>query len=187
MVETESLHPVAQALKLFGNNGTLIVKFLSGNSTFFQETEPVFAMMDGIPVPFFISSIQYRGNNRAEILFDFIYREAQAKELIGKTFFQVFQKEKMPYIQNNHYDNPSCLIGFTASDVHQGVLGKVKDFFDWQLNPCVSIISSHNAEPFLIPFQEGLITRIDFQIKHITFSLPQGIVEINNKKNEKSK
>ena len=183
MVTTASLTPIAEALKLFGNNLTVIVKFRPDAPTFFKETEPVFAIMDGIPVPFFIASLQLRGSDRACILFDSIYCESQARELVGKTLYQVAPKRIK---SNQPPKDPNLLVGFTATDAQQGVLGEVEAFMDWRLNPCLrirrahSVHNTHTPETFLVPFHEAFISSIDFKAKHITLSLPQGLLEINS-------
>ena len=179
MVETSTLLPVADTLKLFGNNGTLVVKFRTDARKFFKETEPVFALMDGIPVPFFIATFEPRGNDRAHILFDHIYREAQALELIGKTLYQSASKKhenKKRTLQR--FEDPALLVGFTVSDVQHGALGHVTEFIDWRLNPCLNIKLAHSDKTFLVPFQEALIKGIDLKNRHITMSIPEGLVEI---------
>ena len=176
MIATELLLPIAQALKLFGNNGTLVVKFHPNALAFFQETEPVFAMMEGLPVPFFVATLQTRGNDRAEILFDAIYSEIQAHALVGKTLYQIARQRK-----RQTFHDPNLLVGFTASDIQQGALGVVEAFMDWRLNPCLCIRSNQSTETFLIPFQEAFFSNIDFKAKHISLTLPEGLTGINSR------
>jgi len=179
MVETALLLPVAEVLKLFGNNGTLVVKFRPNALAKFRETEPVFAIMDGIPVPFFIATYKIHGNDRAHILFDAIYRETQALEIIGKTLYQTAPVHAPKKSRQKNFEDPSLLIGFSVSDIKLGRLGDVKAFIDWQMNPCLSIRRNNSPETFLVPFQEAFITSIDIKAKHISMSLPEGLLEIN--------
>ena len=178
MIASALLRPVADVLKLFGNNGTLIVKFRSHGRTLFTETEPVFAIMDGIPVPFFIASFQTRGNDRAHILFDFIYREAQAHELVGKTLYQPADKNRDKKGGQKNVEDPSVLVGFKAIDLKMGLLGCVKAFMDWRMNPCLSILRTNSTASFFVPFQEAFIDDIDFEAKQIVLTLPDGLVEV---------
>jgi len=181
MVETATLQPVADALKLFGNNGTLVVKFRPDAPKFFKETEPVFVIMDGIPVPFFISTFEPRGADRALILFDHIYREPQALELIGKTLYQSAKKKhERKKGASQKFEDPALLVGFAVSDVQHGALGHVEAFMDWRLNPCLNIKCTHGDKTFLAPFQDALIVNIDLKNRHITMSLPDGLVEIGD-------
>ena len=178
MVETSSLLPVAEVLKLFGNNGTLIVKFHPNALSIFKETEPVFALMDAIPVPFFISAFQRRGNDRAHILFDTIYREAQALELVGKTLYQTAPAKIRKKSKQQLFKDPNLLVGFTVSDIQLGPLGCVEAFIDWRMNPCLSIRRTDNSSIFLVPLQEAFISKIDAKSKHIIMSLPEGLTEV---------
>ena len=174
MIDPALLRPVADVLKLFGNNGTLIVKFRPHEVAHFNETEPVFALMDGIPVPFFIASCQAKGNHRAQILFDSIYYAGQALELVGKTLYR-----PVPSNNPNKVADPILLVGFTASDLQHESLGVVDAFMDWHLNPCLSIQTSDSTKNFLVPFQQAFIQDIDFKTKHIHLLLPEGLVEVN--------
>jgi len=187
MMETAKLQPVAEALKLFGDHGVLVVKFSLHAHTFFNETEPLFAIIDGIAVPFFISTLQYRGKDRAHILFEYIYREEQAKELIGKTLYQFPPTKKRnvgadlhvrPHLKGAFAKAGTALIGFTVSDVEKGPLGHVDAFIDWEMNPCLSIQPTHSDQTFLVPFHQALINHIDLKAKHITLFLPEGLLDI---------
>ena len=174
MIDPALLRPIADVLKLFGNNGTLIVKFRPHEMAHFNETEPVFALMDGIPVPFFVASCQTKGNDRAQILFDSIYCAGQALELIGKTLYRPGQPRNP-----NKVEDPNLLIGFTASDLKRESLGVIDAFMEWHLNPCLSIRPTNATESFLVPFQQAFIQDIDFKAKHISLMLPEGLVEVN--------
>ena len=178
MVETSSLLPVAEALKLFGNNGTLVVKFRPNALLIFKESEPLFALMDGIPVPFFIASFLSRGNNRALILFDTIYSEAHARDLVGKTLYQVLPVHRRDKGMQQSLENSDFLVGFTVTDMHLGQLGRIEAFMDWNMNPCLSIRLSNHSGTILAPFQEAFISHIDLKTKIITMSLPEGLVNI---------
>ena len=174
MIDPALLRPVAEVLKLFGGNGTLIVKFRSCEMAHFNKTEPVFVLMDGIPVPFFVATCQPKGNNRAQILFDSIYYSGQALELVGKTLYQPGQPN-----HPNNVEDPNLLIGFTVSPLHQASTGIVEAFINWPKNPCLSIRTSDSTRSFLVPFQQALIQNIDFKTKHISLILPEGLVEVN--------
>jgi len=181
MIDPALLRPVADVLKLFGNNGTLIVKFRPQALADFKESEPVFALMDGIPVPFFITSFQSQGNDRARILFDSIYQEGQALELIGKTLYLPHPKAKANK-SKQQLEDPDMLIGFSVSDSQQGPLGIVDAFMDWDMNPCLSIRTADGTGGFLVPFQPAFIQAIDFTTNHIHLILPEGLKEVNASK-----
>jgi ribosomal 30S subunit maturation factor RimM len=174
MVATASLQPFAEVVNLFGNNGTIVIKFRPHALTIFKETEPVFALMDGLPVPFFIATCQIRGNDRAHILFDAIYREAQTHELVGKTLYQKSSGRKDEKKGLLQWEDPILFVGFNVSDKQLGLLGQVDAFMDWDMNPCVNVRRINNTETFLVPFHPEFITNIDVKTKHISLSLPEG-------------
>ncbi|MCL1974196.1 MAG: hypothetical protein FWG54_05195 [Bacteroidetes bacterium] len=179
MIEPALLRPVADVLKLFGNNGTLIVKFRPQEVESFQETEPVFAFMDGMPVPFYIASIDTKGNDRARILFDSIYGEREALELVGKTLYSPRSEPEHGTKEHPNATDPNLLIGFTAFHIQQEPLGTVDAFMNWHLNPCLSIRPANKTENFLVPFQQAFIQDIDFKAKRINLILPEGLTLLN--------
>lgn len=177
MIDPALLRPVAEVLKLFGNNGTLIVKFRPHELSFFNESEPVFAIMEGIPVPFFIASFQTQGTDRARILFDSIHREGQALELVGKTLYRSKPELMGKKTEQTHWEDPNLLIGFTVSNHQQEPMGFIDAFMDWPMNPCLSIRPANGTGNFLVPFQQAFIRDVDFCARHISLLLPDGLVE----------
>ena len=173
MIETDRLLPVAEALKLFGNNGTLVVKLGAHALKNIKKREPVFAIIDGIPVPFFISVLKTYGTDRAFILFDTINAKSQALELTCKILYVSLPKSKQ---KSARFKKPDELIGFSVSDDLSGATGYVDAFWDWHMNPCLSIQLSNSNESFLVPFQETFISNIDFKERHICLSLPEGFL-----------
>ena len=85
----ERFLPLATVRKTFGKGGELIVKFRPGVSQSIIDQlgtkEPVFIQVDGIPVPFYFTSVTLRGNDQAMVCFENYLSENLAAEWVGKT------------------------------------------------------------------------------------------------------
>ena len=175
MVEVTALQAFADVLKLFGNQGGLIIK-LRPTASPISAQEPVFALMDGIPVPFFINSLQRRGQDRAEVEFETLTRVSPARELIGKTLYLHRPSKKVRTSRQPAPANPSLLIGFSAYD-GQNLLGLVDAFMDWDNNPCLSIRMDGRENALLVPFHPEFIAEIDGAARCLRLALPEGFTE----------
>jgi hypothetical protein len=176
MVEVTALQAFADVLKLFGNQGGLIIKFRPTASPI-SAKEPVFALMDGIPVPFFISSLQRRGQDRADVTFETLTRVSPARELIGKTLYLHRPAKKARKAARPAPADPSLLIGFSAYDGDRP-LGQVDAYMDWDNNPCLSIQMENRENALLVPFHPEFITEIDGAARCLRLTLPEGFTEI---------
>ena len=84
----ERFLPLATVRKTFGKGGELILKFRpdvpQNIIDQLNKEEPVFIQLDGIPVPFFLTSIAFRGNDQAMVCFENYLSENLAAEWVGK-------------------------------------------------------------------------------------------------------
>ena len=81
------LLPVAKVIKSFGTDGGVLIRFAPGTQNKLNKKRPVFIYFDGLPVPFFIDTIQDKGKNQAIVKFESIDTEALATEVAGINLF----------------------------------------------------------------------------------------------------
>ncbi|MDR0754711.1 MAG: ribosome maturation factor RimM [Prevotellaceae bacterium] len=157
-------------LKTFGKNGELIVKFDSQAFSDINLEEPVFIIIDGLPVPFYLKIFDERSNNRALVIFENIETEKLAKQLVGMQILLPYKKQTACKDFNlNRFE------GFHATDIHAGNIGIITEFLDFPNNPCFCII--HNDKEILVPVNEDFIESIDEKSKIINFNLPEGLID----------
>ncbi|MDR2292003.1 MAG: ribosome maturation factor RimM [Prevotellaceae bacterium] len=157
-------------LKTFGKNGELIVKL--DNRAFLEINlkEPVFIIIDGLPVPFYFKVFDKHANNRLLVVFENIETEKFAKQLVGMQILLPYKKQIADKDFNlNHF------VGYRATDAHDGNIGTITEFLDFPHNPCFRII--HNGKEILVPANEDFIESIDEKSKNINFNLPEGLVD----------
>ncbi|MDR2126751.1 MAG: hypothetical protein LBP63_07970 [Prevotellaceae bacterium] len=158
-------------INTFGSNGELIVKL--GNQSFseFNLNEPVFIIIDGLPVPFYLKFFDERSSSRAVVILENIETEKLAKLFIGMQILLPYKK------QTADTDfNLNLLAGFDAADIHLGKIGTIMAFIDFPNNPCFQII--HNGKEIIVPVHNDFIEYIDTKLKIVNFNLPAGLIDL---------
>jgi len=87
LTSANNLLPVARVLKSFGTKGELLIRYAPDLQKGIDKKRPVFIYFDGLPVPFFIDTIQDKGKNQAIVKFESIDTEALATEVSGEFVF----------------------------------------------------------------------------------------------------
>lgn len=72
--------------KAFGKDGEVIALLYDNFPGKFDTREPLYILLDGLEVPFFISSLHKRGRKGARIVFDDIDNESRAGIIVGHEF-----------------------------------------------------------------------------------------------------
>lgn len=164
-----------EILKPFGANGELLVKLSRQVPSKVNLNEPVFIIIDGLQVPFYLKIFETRANNRALAVLENMETESLALQLVGMKILLPHKKQ----IGKKEF-NLNDFVGFTATDLQCGELGEICEFLDFPNNPCFQV--KYNNKEIMIPVNNDFIQSIDTNAKIISFNLPEGLVEfyINN-------
>lgn len=174
MQATAKMQELAKVVKSFGVDGSVVIRYQREAQEDINETEPVFIYFDGLPVPFFATSIKNRGNDQAIIKLEGIENEADANEITGSVIYLSSQSKGDENIEE---PDPSMLVGYKVKDLTSGVTGIATNFFDYPDNPCLEIETSDDRV-ILIPLHEDFIKKFDPKKGTITMSLPAGLAEL---------
>ncbi|MDR2358618.1 MAG: hypothetical protein LBD87_02290 [Prevotellaceae bacterium] len=154
--------------KTFGAQGELIVRLHADTETIAIK-EPVFVVIDGLPVPFYFKSFELRGNRRAHVVFDDMESQKLAEELAGKTLW-LPGPEKVATAQQPN------LTGYAVHDRQHGALGMVSGFLDIPGNPCLQI--AYKNRELIIPFNEAIVVQVNVEQRLLETLLPDGLLEL---------
>ena len=191
----ENLLKIAKVSKSDGQDGAVVLSFLSFDPDDLEISEPVFVYFDGLPVPFFIESFTRRGSGKAVVRLTDIRSFEDAEELVGK---EVFVEDE------GEYEDDTDLIGWTVATVSEDkaggssrrktasptVIGKVTDFLDIPSNPCIEVTpdgcgtegsgdtkaSGTKNGAVIIPLHEDFIVSADPETRTLVMSLPEGLI-----------
>jgi len=144
----------------------LIVKHIKSGT-------PLFIMIDGQGVPFFMKSVDLLADDLAHIQFEFIHTVEEAREVCG---CEVFLDPKASKAMEGESEDPESVVGYLAIDQHLGALGTVKEYIPNPMNPQWSI--ELRGKEMLIPANADFVLEIKRKLKQIHFSLPDGLSEL---------
>jgi 16S rRNA processing protein RimM len=163
---------LGKIIKVSGYNGAVAVKLEKIFTENIPQMEPVFLEIEGRPVPFLITTLEYTGADILKLWFEGYDSNEKIGEFIGCRIFLIsgtYDKLKE--------DNQN-LIGYKVFVEEDKLLGSVSDVLANNGQWLINIIST-NKKDILIPFHEDFIVSIDKRGKVIIMNIPEGLTEIN--------
>jgi 16S rRNA processing protein RimM len=159
--------------KVSGYEGAVAVKLEKIFTENIPQMESVFLEVEGRPVPFFISDIEYSGADILKMQFEGYTSIEKISEFIGCRIFLTSEAD----INIGNADNPD-LIGYNVIVDENKPLGLISDIIPNNGQWLITVISA-NKKSILIPLHEDFIVRIDKKGKRIFMDIPDGLIEIN--------
>ena len=160
------LQQIAKVLKSNGTDGGLLVGFRDIDPEDISLGEPVFIYFDGLPVPFFISSLTRRGNSRAIVHLNDVPSLEDAEELVGQSVWVDWEEEE------GDEEGLGDLVGWTLAGA-----GRITGFLDIPANPCLEV-ETKNGTSVLVPFHEDLILSADPDARVLEMEIPDGLLDL---------
>jgi 16S rRNA processing protein RimM len=160
--------------KVSGFEGAVAVKIEKIFTENIPEMESIFLEIEGRPVPFFISDLEYSGADILKLWFAGYDSIEKINEFIG---CRIFLTDETSDVSNKKTDS-LLLLGYQVFTQNNKLLGPVSDIIpnngQWLLN-----VISADKKSLLIPFHEDFIISIDKKKKSIVMDIPEGLLEIN--------
>jgi 16S rRNA processing protein RimM len=175
LIDQDNHSIIGNIVKPHGIDGTVNIRL---NGPFADEIvleEPLFILLDGVMVPFFIEEIRPAGNT-AIVKLEFIDSEDRARVLNGKEIY-VEQKRKKSYQTSIALNPMHSLLGFTLVDINSDFSGLIENFIESELNPLLLVKSGKKES--MIPYQADLIANIDAKKKILFINLPEGLIDMD--------
>lgn len=174
MITREEVFSVGRFVKPHGVKGEIVLNL--HNDVFAHGRYPYLVCdIDGILVPFFVTSFRYKGANTGLVHFEGVGDEKQARRFDGVEVYlhrSLFKGEEM---QGEDY-SWNFFVGFTVVDARYGELGVIEDVDDDTANVLFVIVSSEGDE-ILIPAAEDLIEGFDEEGHTLHTQLPEGLFD----------
>lgn len=170
MLKKEDFVYLGKFLKPHGTKGEI---GLQGDIFMLDEDECNFVAcdIDGILVPFFFESVRPKND-------DTLIVKVERMESADEVRYLTNREAYIPRQWSEDSDELSFtyFLGFTATDVRNGLLGTIVDIDESTINTLFVI--EGKAGEILIPAQEEFIAGIDHEMREITFELPDGLVSL---------
>jgi 16S rRNA processing protein RimM len=159
--------------KVSGYEGAVTIRL---EKIFFEnipQMESVFLEIEGRPVPFFISDIEYSGADILKLTFEDYGSIEKISEFTGcKVLLTTTLAE------NSKSEDIHSLTGYQVFTTDDKALGVIREIIS---NPGQLLLSirSDSKKEILIPLHEHFIVKIDKKKKTILMDIPEGLTEIN--------
>jgi 16S rRNA processing protein RimM len=158
--------------KVSGYEGAVSVKLERNFTENIPEMESVFLEIEGRPVPFFISDIDYSGADILKLTFEGYDSDTKVNEFRGCKVF--LESASVSDGRRDDYN----LEGYKVYVGDNNLLGLITDVIEnpgqWLIN-----VQSSGKKNILIPLHEDFIVSIDKRKKVIIMDIPEGLTEIN--------
>ena len=161
---------IGRITKTYGFEGAVVVRSESGITAEPEQGEPVFVVIDGIPVPFFTREAFSPSPGTLVISFDDYLTSESVLSLKGCEVRIAGEAEES--------DDLAALNGYMMTDSNSGFSGTIISVLQ---NPgqLLAVVNAPGGEIF-VPLHPDLIIRIDRKRKSIEMSLPEGLIKLND-------
>lgn len=181
MIESSQITAVGRFQKTHALKGELNA-VLDIDPNYFTEGNAAIVEIDGIYVPFYISSIRPKGKTSFLLTIDGIESEKEAREFVNKAIY--VEKSILASfldLEEEELLDEDDLTGYHIIDAPTGAQIGIVVALDTTTPNALFIVSTTDGDDIFIPAVDELIEDIDDDEKTITMSLPEGLMDLNKK------
>ncbi len=176
MITREDCSVIGTITKTHGLQGNVIITSDTDLLERYAD-EPVFILLDGAPVPFFISEdgLSVRNHKSYIVKFEYVDTHAQAERLVGNDV--MIEKSLLDEEETGGDDYDIFqLNGFEVEEQATRERGKVVDVADYSGNIVLTL--EIFGKEILLPFSEVYVLEADVEKKKLLVSIPQDIIDL---------
>jgi len=166
---SEAYVQIGKLKKTFGNNGDISFRLFTENDVILQEGDHIFLYLEGIYVPFFITS--YSDGKKQILHLEDVDSLKEAEYLAGNAIFS--NKE-----HHNSSSHPTeslefgYLKGYTIIDQNDQEVGLIEDIVSYPMQEMAII-----RKNVLIPLNLRLIIDIEHDDKKVQYQVIDGLLD----------
>lgn len=159
--------------KLHGFKGEVSLFLDVTNPEDYATLDAMFIDLNGQLTPFFVESLKLKNKGFAAVRLEGVEDENSARRLLRKDVY--LPEQILPELEGTHfYDHE--ITGFKVIDVKHGEIGVLEQVIDFKVNPLLQVIKGEKE--ILIPYREGVVTKVDRKRKELHVQTPDGLVEL---------
>lgn len=170
-MEIKDCFQLGKITKPFGYKGEVVFFLDVDEPMDYAEMDSVFIEIGGKLLPYFIESINIKGN-KAVVRFEDLSAEESTK-LIGKNLF--LPLSILPKLTGKKFYFHE-IINFAVVDAKKGNIGNIASVIDYPAQPLFQIMNGTNE--ILIPILDQIIDKVDRENKTIYIVAPEGLIDI---------
>ena len=173
----EELIQAGFIVKPYGFNGEVIIGAEITAAEDFPETDFIFLLIDGLPVPFKVED-SYLKNGQLIFKLEDVSSEAEAKRLNGVSLF-IAADDYVPADEDVSFEQ---LKGFKVIDSLYGELGCIEGIDEYPMQLIARCI--YNGHEVLFPLNDSIVDRIDAKRRIVKVTLPEGLIDVYSNREE---
>lgn len=159
--------------KPYGLQGKVLLILDPDAGKHIEPDNPLFILLDGQRVPFFVQEFDQLAVDQALVKFEFIDGVEEARLL---TSCEVYLDSSEKQDSQDSSGQMSALIGYKAYDRELGYLGLVSDYIHHDMNPVLLI--DYGGKELMVPAVDSFIQLIDPKKQDIHLILPEGLTSL---------
>ena len=163
---------IARVLKSYGTEGEILAGFRDVDPEDLNLEEPVFIMLDGLPVPFFIDSFKSKGTSKALLRLTGIKNLKDSEEIVGA---DIFVRPETVEGEEDGELSLEDLVGWSLLDEEYKEVGTITGFEPIPGNPCL-YVETQDGSTAMVPLHDDLVIDIDEEALRITMMIPEGLL-----------
>ncbi len=168
------LFEIGSVQRTHGVNGEVQVNWTNNFNPDENKIESVFIEIDGIPIPFFITTLRSKGHSSSLLKLEDIDDITAADELVGNRILfpetsQIQEPNDEIYIED--------MVGYQLIDQKGVLLGIIESYDDYAGNTVFTLKHTTGKE-IIIPVTPELITDVDEEDKHVVMVIPEGLIDL---------
>lgn len=169
--DRDQLHLCGKVLRKIGYRGELLLEVKDGFEKAIKKNNWIFFEINHSLVPFLLSDLQSR-NHHEFVIKPEVPCSHWLDELPGvQCFTELSGKKKAT-------DVFSSLMGFAVVDKHLGAIGTVTEVMEYPMQ-WILTVKDEKSET-MIPWTEGIISKVDKKSNTIFCDLPEGLYNLNS-------
>jgi 16S rRNA processing protein RimM len=162
---------IGTLVKPYGVEGEAIVR-ISFEADEIFDTEWVFLLVEGKPVPFSISDVREKTDETLILNFNDFSSPEEVEEYVDCEVLLPDNKKTGKISKTDEYN----IIGYNVIDSERGEVGIIAEIVDIPGNPLLRITG---ITEFHIPLQADFLLKIDKKKKILFVDLPEGLIDMN--------
>lgn len=179
MITRAEIRPIGKFHKTHALHGELNA-VLDIDADFLDMEHPLIVDVDGIYVPFYCESVRPKGHFSSLVKLQGVDSEEAAREFVNKEIFALKADLEAYEDEEEHEEGGYAddFIGYKIVDTETGRdIGEIRDI-DLSTANTLFIVEGGDGKIY-IPVAEEYIDAIDDDVKTISMTLPEGLIDIN--------
>jgi 16S rRNA processing protein RimM len=176
MIREQDIEAIGHVTKTHGIHGELNITLDDGIEP--DELKCLIFDMDGIYVPFFVTSCRTRGSQSWLVKLDGYDSEAAATMFVGKTIYAEADELESDEVDEDDGFYADSFVGWEMVDADSGkVIGRIEDL-DLSTENVLFVVDRPDGNTLLVPVAEEFFAAIDPDNQRVTMDLPTGLVDM---------